>query len=307
VRTRREFLRTGLTAAGGLALGCAGLTAGERGDDWIDSQVHIWSDDQERFPLDERYREEPLVPAAFTVETLIAMGEAEGVQRFVAIEAPHYGRDFSYLEYAAKKYPGRIAMVGVVDASPRGADQVRDLAGRGFAGARVFVKRRADASWLQQRRADLVFQAAADTGLKLCLLSDARELPLIDQMCARFPDTPVVLDHLGMVGRDGVVRPAELEQLKALARHDNIVVKASRFYDLGRKKAPYTDIARLIRPVLASFGPDRMMWGSDCPYQLRRGHGYEASLDLVRWRAEFLSDSDREKLLRGTAERVFFS
>jgi predicted TIM-barrel fold metal-dependent hydrolase len=58
---------------------------------------------------------------------------------------------------------------------------------------------------------------------------------------------------------------------------------------------------------LDAFGPERLMWASDAPYQLGRGHTYEDSIALIRDRIEFLSDGDREWLLCKTAERVFFS
>ena len=49
------------------------------------------------------------------------------------------------------------------------------------------------------------------------------------------------------------------------------------------------------------------MWASDCPYQVENGHTYRDSIDLIRSRLDFLSQGDREWMLRKTAERVFFS
>ena len=49
------------------------------------------------------------------------------------------------------------------------------------------------------------------------------------------------------------------------------------------------------------------MWASDGPFQVMNGHTYKESIELVRSRLDFLTDADRGWLLRGTAERVFFS
>jgi hypothetical protein len=49
------------------------------------------------------------------------------------------------------------------------------------------------------------------------------------------------------------------------------------------------------------------MWATDCPYQVQQGHTYSGSIELVRDRLDFLSDADRQWLLKKTAERVFFS
>jgi len=36
--------------------------------------------------------------------------------------------------------------------------------------------------------------------------------------------------------------------------------------------APYDDMIPLIKTRLGAYGPQRLMWGSDCPYQLAPGH-----------------------------------
>ena len=84
-------------------------------------------------------------------------------------------------------------------------------------------------------------------------------------------------------------------------------MKVSAFYALGKKKAPYTDLGPMIRRLYEAFGPRRLMWASDCPYQVQGDHTYRDSIELVRSRLDFLSEDDREWLLRKTAERVFFA
>jgi predicted TIM-barrel fold metal-dependent hydrolase len=84
-------------------------------------------------------------------------------------------------------------------------------------------------------------------------------------------------------------------------------VKLSAFYALGAKKSPYDDLIPTIRRLLDAFGPERLMWATDCPYQVQEGHTYADSIGLIRGRLDGLSDSDRDWLLRRTAERVFFS
>ncbi|MBO35691.1 MAG: amidohydrolase, partial [Verrucomicrobiales bacterium] len=57
---------------------------------------------------------------------------------------------------------------------------------------------------------------------------------------------------------------------------------------------------------LDAYGPSRLMWASDCPYQLTAPNTYAASISLIRDRLETLSTSDKEFLLRKTAEKVYF-
>jgi predicted TIM-barrel fold metal-dependent hydrolase len=48
------------------------------------------------------------------------------------------------------------------------------------------------------------------------------------------------------------------------------------------------------------------MWGSDSPFQEQHGNTYACSIELVRDKLNFLSNDDREWILRKTAEQVFF-
>ena len=62
----------------------------------------------------------------------------------------------------------------------------------------------------------------------------------------------------------------------------------------------------MIRALRDAYGAKRLMWATDCPYQLAAGHGYEPSLALIRDRCDFLSDAERADVLGGTAARLFF-
>jgi predicted TIM-barrel fold metal-dependent hydrolase len=101
------------------------------------------------------------------------------------------------------------------------------------------------------------------------------------------------------------MREEDIQHLCALSRHRNIKIKVSGFYGLGAKKPPHLDLAPLIRRVFDAFGPQRLMWGSDCPFQVQ-DETYDDSIGLVRERLEFLSSQDKEWLLRRTAEETFF-
>src|SRR5262249_12608165 len=96
-------------------------------------------------------------------------------------------------------------------------------------------------------------------------------LPELDRMCRRFPDTPVIIDHLCRIGVDGTVRDQDVDALTGMARHPRVLVKVGAFYALGQKKAPYTDLAPPIRRVVEAFGARRCMWESDCPFQVSDG------------------------------------
>ena len=105
----------------------------------------------------------------------------------------------------------------------------------------------------------LLQKTAAELKVSVCPLINPDTLPLIDKMCEWYPDTSVVVDHLARLGMADPPKAEEVRQLLRLARHAKTHVKASAFYALGAKKAPYTDLGPMIRhnPGLAGFVLDR--------------------------------------------------
>ncbi len=49
------------------------------------------------------------------------------------------------------------------------------------------------------------------------------------------------------------------------------------------------------------------MWATDCPFQAVGGRTYQDSINLIKHGLDFLSEDDKEWLLRKTAQWVFFS
>jgi predicted TIM-barrel fold metal-dependent hydrolase len=57
--------------------------------------------------------------------------------------------------------------------------------------------------------------------------------------------------------------------------------------------------------VYETFGPSRLMCGSDYPFHLR-AESYEDGIALIRDHLTFLTDSDKDWILRRTAEELFY-
>ena len=278
---------------------------------WIDAHSHIWAPDTNRFPLAPGKTREDLRPPSFTDDELMAVARAENVGRVVLIQHSIYHRfDTASLLDAVSRRPDPFRAIGMVDdRAPTPGATMRRLLPLGVTGVRItpFIHANDPAGWLDTPGMREMWETAAETRQAICCLIFAEHLPAVRAMCERYPDTPVVIDHLARIGADGHTRETDVEQLCRLARYEHVCVKVSAFYTLGAKAPPYLDLVPLIRRVFDAFGPRRLMWGSDCPYQLAAGHGYAESISLVRDRLDFLSSEDVAWLLGGTAERVFFA
>src|SRR5207302_9273612 len=118
------------------------------------------------------------------------------------------------------------------------------------------------ARWLEPAGYARMFAAGAKNNQAMSCLIAPEALPELDRMCRKFPKTPVIIDHLCRIGLDGVIRAKEVDALCAMSEHKRMYVKVGAFYALGKKQAPYTDLAPLIESVVKAFGARRCMWES---------------------------------------------
>lgn len=270
---------------------------------WIDAHAHVWSPDTAAYP-----RSGPLKairPLSFTPEELLKIARPNQVSRIVLVQMSFYRQDHRFLLESMERYPGVFSGIGWVDPeAPDPAGEMRRLAARGIRGFRISAG--AAPGWLETDGMRAMWRCAAETGLALGPLINPEALADLAAMCARYKDTAVVIDHLARVGMTAPAEEEAIGALCAMARYPRVYVKVSAFYALGRKLPPYDDLAPMIRRVTDAFGPERLMWGSDSPFQAQEPHTYRASIELVGERLPFLKEEDRRWLLGKTAENLFF-
>jgi len=315
---RRSILRRHwLSLASTLALCPSRLLANESNrtpaapfsstDSIIDAHVHVWPKFGTLYPLASEFSEKDVVPASFTPEELFSHCRPQQVTRVVLIQMNFFGFDNSYMLECIDKHPGVFSGVAVIDHDQSDVKgTMTGLRKRGVRGYRLYANRANVAQWEISKGINTMFEHGAETGQAMCMLSDPDALPGIEKLCERHPKTTVVIDHFSRIGMRGSVRDEELNALCRLAKFPKVYVKTSAFYALGTKKAPYTDLLPMIRRLKDSFGAERLMWASDCPYQVDAPHTYEASVELIRDRADFLNKDEKRQILAGTAEKVFF-
>lgn len=273
---------------------------------YIDAHVHVWRPASPHFPHDPLYNGPVEMPLDFPPETLLTHAQPAGVKRIVLVQMSFYGTDNSYMLDAMRRYPGVFSGIAVVDHEAATAaaemERLRRLGVRGF---RITLGNR-PVGWLETNAMRHFWQLAAERKMAICPLIGPAALPAIDRMCTAFPNTTVVIDHMARIGMMGPVSEQDVKALCALSRHPKTHVKVSAFYALGKKKAPFTDLAPVVHSLYQAYGPQRLMWGSDSPYQVQPPYTYMESLDFVREGLPFLSSADKEWMLRRSAESIFF-
>ena len=313
--SRRGFLKASCAALGAAAVSGRIILQGDamaRGADVpdgdIDAHSHIWTRDVEHYPLAKGQTLDDLAPTSFTAEELLELARPLGVGRVVLIQHKTYhGLDNSYLTDSIAKYPSVFSAVACIDAEgPHPDAEMVALKAKGVRGFRIVGSDGGASRWAHSDGMRTMWDTAARENLAMCPLINPHELPLVDEMCRAFPKTPVVIDHFARIGVDGVIRETDLAALADLAQYPTVHVKISAYYALGRKQSPYTDLIPMIERLLSAYGAERLMWASDSPYQIVPPHNYADSLALIRERMPGLTATQKEWLLKKTAEKVYF-
>ncbi len=138
-----------------------------------------------------------------------------------------------------------------------------------------------------------------DYGLTFDLLVRPQHLKTTAEMVSKLPELKFVLNHLGKPDIKNGTKEPWATDLKSLAKFKNVYCKLSGMVteaDWNKWKPqdfyPYLDVA------YESFGPDRLMIGSDWPVCLVAG-SYQEVLDIY---FEFLSQFPSEARNKITSE-----
>lgn len=286
---------------------------------YIDAHVHVWTDDTAHYPLAAGTKKEDMKPPRFTPEDLFKHTKPAGVDRVVLIQMSYYypkgetdikvnAFDNRYMLDMIAVYPEVFVGTAVIDVHAEAPERLMaDLGKKGVRAFRIHprLSKQPPQKWLEPAGYAAMFAAGAKHNQAMSCLIDPDALPELDRMCRKFPETPVIIDHLCRIGATGTFAEKEVDALCALAKHPRVLVKVGAFYALGKKQPPYADLGPLIRSVVQAFGAKRCMWESDCPFQVV-DHKYADSLELVSKRLDFLTAEDKDWLLRRTAEEFFF-
>lgn len=131
------------------------------------------------------------------------------------------------------------------------------------------------------------------------------QLPQAIEFVDRHPNQRFVLDHAAKPRiKERVLEPWRTK-LQELAKRENVFCKVSGLITEADKTT--WDIESL-RPYLdhifESFGPTRLMFGSDWPVCLTAG-SYRQWLESVKDYSDELTESERDALFGGTAQAVY--
>jgi L-fuconolactonase len=231
------------------------------------------------------------------VETLLAMMAEVGVGAAVLAQLSTQGSDNSYLLDSAARFPGKFGVVGCLDPSALDLDdQLRRWPEQpGAIGVRIVIRSPEEQQQLREGLYTAQLRAAEQAGVPVFLFCPGL-LPVAGAIARAHPDLLLVIDHLGLAGSPPPPRPfAALPQLLTLAACENIAVKCTAAPALSAERYPFADLWPRLHAVLGSFGPERVMWGTDIT-RVDGMHSYREAVDYVR-ETDQLSASEKELVM----------
>jgi L-fuconolactonase len=265
----------------------------------IDSHVHVWKHDP-AFPF---------APGAHppaedaSPETLLELMQANRVSRTVLIQVSHYRWDNSYLASVLKRYPQQFHGVCRVNPEdPAAPDHLTRLTQQqGFHGVRLSPTAGADGDWIRGPLMPPLWRRCAELKVPMTILTPVTRLPDLVPLLEQNPTLNVVIDHMADCPLD---RPDQLQLLLALARYPRVYVKISHMWSLSKQPYPYSDSITQVKRLFETFGPKRLMWGTDWPISVKQ-LPYDKAVALYRDHLDFIPAKDREQILSKTVQQVW--
>ncbi|MEU7873467.1 amidohydrolase family protein [Dactylosporangium sp. NPDC049140] len=273
----------------------------------VDAHTHVWP----RWP----YR--PDVPDSDSrgrAENLLLEMDRAGVDAALVVNAriEHADDNNDYGAEAATVHKGRLLQVADIDSRfgphyhrPGAADRLRATIERYQpVGVSHYLAAEND-GWLRSDAAREFFQVAQDARLLVSLAAPPAWYDDLRDTARRFPDVPILVNHLAvvMLHPDGI--DAGLRLVLDREEVPNLLVKVSGYY-YGHDRPwdyPYDDRMPIVKAFAESWGPGRMVWSSDWPSLLPH-HSYRQALQVLRDHAEFLSEDDIARIQGGTLETL---
>ncbi len=285
----------------------------------VDAHHHLWDVSARAQPwLDSSPTLAPL-RRSFLLPDLLPQAAAAGVTKTVVVRTVTEPGETPELLALAATGPLVAGVVGWTDLTAPGvAEQLAELTalpgGEHLAGIRHPLLTESDPDWLERPDVLRGLRAVANAGLTFDLVLPPAQLPGAVRAAADLPELTFVLDHLGNVEVRPRPDPAWADAFFALAGLPNTACKLSGIFSVPAPSAdqesadepaasiehlrPYLDIA------LDSFGPERLMFGSDWPVSTLSASYADIVTAAVALTSR-LSEPERTAILGGTASAVY--
>ncbi len=221
-----------------------------------------------------------------------------GVDATILVQAAPTMAETEFLLRLADENPFVLGVVGWVDfaAPPAAADIARLAAHPKLVGLRPMIQDIPDDDWMLGSNLTPAFDAMIELDLTFDALVLPRHLPRLGQLLSRHPNLRTVIDH----GAKPDIAASQFDkwanEIAAIAEESSAYCKLSGLLTEAGDTWTKADVAPYVNHLFASFGPERLVWGSDWPV-LTLASDYDAWFDLA---ASFVPNALARDAIFGT-------
>jgi L-fuconolactonase len=191
---------------------------------------------------------------------------AAGIDATIAVQAAPTVAETRFLLELARDHAFIAGVVGWVDFEAADVPEViASLAtDEKLVGLRPMIQDIPDPEWMLREELAPAFEAMIDHGLVFDALVLPKQLPALRELIARYPDLTTVVDH----GAKPPIATGDIvawkREIRELAQAPDLVCKLSGLVTEAGSADPAV-LADAVGHLLETFGPRRLMWGSDWP------------------------------------------
>ena len=231
----------------------------------IDAHVHCWQIGRHgcTWPAAEL----GALHRDFTFADWRREADAAGVGTAIVIQSQACNEDTDWLLQWSADEPRVAGVVGWVNlAGPDAPARIAALAmDPKLRGLRPMLQDLPDDDWILRRALDPAIEAMLAHGLCFDALVKPRHLPRLLRFAERWPDLPIVIDHAAKPDIAHGVPDPWRAGVAALAALPQVCCKLSGLVTEAGAGCRAIDLEPCIAHLLATFGPSRLLWGSDWP------------------------------------------
>ncbi|MEY2690373.1 MAG: hypothetical protein RL375_4573 [Pseudomonadota bacterium] len=229
-----------------------------------------------------------------------------GVTGGVLVQAAPTAGETTWLLEQAAAHAEVLGVVGWADLlAPDAPEQIAALAHQPkLKGLRPMLHDIADPDWILQPALDPALRAMTEQGLVFDALVRPVHLPRIRELASRHPALSIVVDHGAKPEIASMGWQPWADELRALADESGAVCKLSGLLTEAGAVDHELATMRWGAQVLACFGPQRVLWGSDWPV-LELAASYERWWALARQLGQALSAEEQQAVFGANAARVY--
>lgn len=242
----------------------------------------------------------------FTPDDLMPLLRAADIDGTVLVQAAPTVAETEYMLSLADQNAFIKGVVGWVDfeADDVGAQIAALAAHPALVGLRPMIQDIADPSWMLGDTLTPAFEAVQRHDLTFDALTLPQHLGPLRQLLERHPDMRVVIDH----GSKPLIKDAILDdwsdKMAALARNTNAWCKLSGLVTEAAADWTIDDLRPYVDHLLDTFGPSRLIWGSDWPV-CTLASSYERWCETTDTLLNQLSGPERQAIMGDNAASAY--